>query len=55
MLSSGVKNDKKAKGTKAKVLLTDYVWDSLEVERKILGDLADLKAMQTKKPEEFLG
>jgi len=40
---------------KAKVVLTDYVWDSLDVERAILGDLAELKAMQTKTPEEFLG
>ena len=40
---------------KAKVVLTDYVWESLEVERQILGDLGELKALQTKKPEEFLG
>ena len=39
---------------KAKVVLTDYVWESLDVERKILGDLAELHPMQTKKPEEFL-
>src|SRR5260370_24284151 len=39
---------------KAKVVLTDYVWGSLEVERKTLGDLADLVPLQTKKPEEFL-
>jgi len=41
-------------GTKAKVLLTDYVWESLAVEREILGDLADLQPLQTKKPDEFL-
>ncbi len=40
---------------KAKVVLTDYVWESLDVERRILGDLGELKPMQTKKPEEFLG
>ena len=40
---------------KAKVVLTDYVWESLDVEKKILGNLADLKPMQTKKPAEFLG
>jgi D-3-phosphoglycerate dehydrogenase / 2-oxoglutarate reductase len=40
---------------KAKVVLTDYVWDSLDVERKILGELADLVPMKTKTPEEFLG
>src|SRR5712671_4337748 len=38
----------------AKVVLTDYVWDSLEVEKKTLAGLADLVALQTKKPEEFL-
>ena len=40
---------------KAKVVLTDYVWESLDVEMKTLGDLADLVPMKTKKPEEFLG
>jgi D-3-phosphoglycerate dehydrogenase len=39
---------------KAKVVLTDYVWESLDVERKTLGDLADLVALKTKSPEEFL-
>lgn len=39
---------------KARVLVTDYVWESLDVERKTLGDLAELTAVQTKKPEEFL-
>src|SRR5262245_29012291 len=39
---------------KAKVVLTDYVWDSLDVERKILGDIAELAPMQTKKPDEFI-
>ena len=39
---------------KAKVVLTDYVWESLEVEKKTLAGLADLVALQTKKPEEFL-
>jgi len=39
---------------KAKVVLTDYVWESVDVERRILGDLAELTPMQTKKPEEFL-
>lgn len=40
---------------KAKVVLTDYVWESLDVEKKILGGLADLVPLQTKKPAEFLG
>ncbi len=39
---------------KAKVVLTDYVWESIDVERAILGDLAAITAMQTKKPDEFL-
>jgi D-3-phosphoglycerate dehydrogenase len=39
---------------KAKVVLTDYVWESLDVEKKTLAGLADLVALQTKKPEEFL-
>jgi D-3-phosphoglycerate dehydrogenase len=39
---------------KAKVVLTDYVWESLEVEKKILGDLGELVPLQTKKSEEFI-
>src|SRR5688572_20584545 len=39
---------------KAKVVLTDYVWESVDVERKILGDLGELVPLQTKKPEDFL-
>ncbi len=39
---------------KAKVVLTDYVWDSLDVEEKALEGLADLVSMQTKTPAEFL-
>jgi D-3-phosphoglycerate dehydrogenase / 2-oxoglutarate reductase len=39
---------------KAKVVLTDYVWGSLDVEKKTLDGLADLVPLQTKKPEEFL-
>ena len=38
----------------AKVVLTDYVWESLDVEKKILAGLADLVPLQTKKPEEFI-
>lgn len=38
---------------KAKVVLTDYVWESLEVEKKALEGLGDLVALQTKKTEEF--
>ena len=39
---------------KAKVVLTDYVWESLDVEKNTLAGLADLVPLQTKKPEEFL-
>jgi D-3-phosphoglycerate dehydrogenase len=39
---------------KAKVVITDYVWESLDVERKTLGELAELIPLKTKKPEEFL-
>ena len=39
---------------KAKVVLTDYVWESLDVEKKILAGMADLVPLQTKKPEDFL-
>ncbi len=39
---------------KAKVVLTDYVWDSLDVERKTLEGVAELVALKTKTPEEFL-
>ena len=39
--------------TKAKVVLTDYVWDSLDVEHEILGGLADLVPIQETDPEAF--
>jgi D-3-phosphoglycerate dehydrogenase len=39
---------------KAKVVLTDYVWESIDVERKILEGIANISPMQTKKPEEFI-
>src|SRR6202171_4277759 len=41
-------------GAKAKVVLTDYVWESLDVERKTLDGIAELVPLQTKKPEEFI-
>ncbi|MGB8433840.1 MAG: C-terminal binding protein [Burkholderiales bacterium] len=40
---------------KAKVVITDYVWESLDVEKRILGKLANLTALKTKTPDEFLG
>jgi D-3-phosphoglycerate dehydrogenase len=39
----------------AKVVLTDYVWESLDVERTTLEGIARLVALQAKNPEEFLG
>ena len=39
---------------KAKVVLTDYVWESLDVERKLLEGLAELVPLKTKKPDEFI-
>ncbi len=39
---------------RAKVVVTDYVWESLDVERKILEGHAELVALQTRKPDEFL-
>jgi D-3-phosphoglycerate dehydrogenase len=39
---------------KAKVVLTDYVWASLDVERQTLEDVATLVALQTKTPDAFL-
>src|SRR5947209_2553778 len=38
----------------AKVVLTDYVWDSPDVERTTLDGLATLVALKTKTPAEFL-
>ena len=40
---------------KPKIVLTDYVWESLDVEKKTLGDIAELVPLQTKKPDEFIG
>jgi D-3-phosphoglycerate dehydrogenase len=34
--------------------VTDYPWDSLEVEHRTLDDIAELVALQTRNPEEFL-
>ena len=38
---------------KAKVVLTDYVWESLDVEHGILDGLADLVPLQVTDPEAF--
>ena len=39
---------------KAKVVLTDYVWESLDMEKKLLDGLADLVALKTKAADEFV-
>jgi D-3-phosphoglycerate dehydrogenase / 2-oxoglutarate reductase len=39
---------------KAKVVITDYVWESLGVETEILDGLAELVPLKTKTPDEFL-
>jgi D-3-phosphoglycerate dehydrogenase / 2-oxoglutarate reductase len=39
---------------KAKVVITDYVWESLELEHRTLDALAEIVALKTKKPDEFL-
>src|SRR6476620_5944788 len=41
-------------GDKAKVVLTDYVWESLDVEKETLSGIAELVPLQTKKPDEFI-
>ena len=39
---------------RAKVVLTDYVWESLDVEQRTLEDVATLVALRAKTPAEFL-
>src|SRR5258708_22184163 len=43
-----------AVAARAKVVITDYVWESLDVERQTLRELAEIGALKTIKPEEFL-
>ncbi len=38
---------------KAKVVLTDYVWEKLDVEHEILGEIANIVAIQVSDPEQF--
>ena len=38
---------------KAKVVLTDYVWESLDVENELLGDLANIVPLQVTDPDAF--
>jgi len=38
---------------KAKVVLTDYVWDSLDAEKKALDGIADLVVLNVKTPHEL--
>jgi D-3-phosphoglycerate dehydrogenase len=39
---------------KAKVVLTDYLSESLDIVHEMLGELADIVALQVKTPDEFL-
>lgn len=39
---------------KCKVVLTDYVWESVDMEREILGEGVNLVPLQAKRPEEFV-
>src|SRR5207253_1322497 len=39
---------------KAKVVITDYVSESLDIEHKTLDDVAELVPLKTKHPQEFL-
>jgi hypothetical protein len=39
--------------TKAKVVLTDYVWESPDVERTTLDGLAELVPLQSKDPVQM--
>ncbi|MFA7437502.1 C-terminal binding protein [Castellaniella sp.] len=39
---------------KYKVVLTDYVWPSPDVEKRILSDVADITVLNTTQPEDFL-
>ncbi|MEM6354119.1 MAG: C-terminal binding protein [Pseudomonadota bacterium] len=39
---------------KAKVVITDYVWETLDVEERLLGDLATLNPMKVKTEDAFL-
>jgi D-3-phosphoglycerate dehydrogenase len=39
---------------KAKIVITDYVWDSLDVEHRLLDEHGELIALKTKAPSEFL-
>src|SRR6185369_16702461 len=42
-------------GLRLKVVITDYVWESLDVEKRTLDGLARIVALKTRKPDEFLG
>jgi D-3-phosphoglycerate dehydrogenase len=39
---------------KANVVLTDYVWESLDVEHRILDEIAMITPLQAKKAEDFI-
>ncbi len=37
-----------------KVVITDYVWETVDVERQILGQVADVVPLKVRRPAEFL-
>ncbi len=37
-----------------KVVITDYVWETVDVERQILGEVADVVPLKVRRPAEFL-
>lgn len=39
--------------SKAKVVLTDYVWDNLDIEHEVLDDIASIVPLQVADPELF--
>jgi D-3-phosphoglycerate dehydrogenase/C-terminal binding protein len=41
--------------TRFKVIVADFVYDAMEPERKILGDMADIFPLNAFKEEELLG
>ena len=51
---AGSQIEEKMMASRARVVLTDYVWESLDVERKILGELGELTPFKSAKPDEFL-
>jgi len=41
--------------SRSKVVITDYVWDNLNIEHRELSDIADIISFKNATPEEFIG